>query len=105
MQNLCTEICQLSSLLEVELVNGLRLVDHTWVVIMHTVDVRPDLNLLGIDGSTNQRSGIVRATTLQIVNLTVSIAADKALRNVHLQTLILLHNGSQLFFNIHGVRF
>ena len=54
MQNLSTEVGQLGSFLEVQLVNGLGLVNDTRVVVVHAVNICPYLNLLSIQGSTNQ---------------------------------------------------
>ena len=53
-ENLGTEICQLGSFLEVELVNRIGLVNNTRVVVVHTVDICPYLYLVCINGCTNQ---------------------------------------------------
>ena len=54
MQNLGTEVSQLGSLLEMQLMNGSSLVNHSRVIIVHAVNIRPDLNLLSIEGCTYQ---------------------------------------------------
>ena len=103
MQNLSTKVSQLGCLLKVQLVNRLCAVNHTWVVIVHTVDIGPDLNLISTDSSTNQRGCVVATTTLQVVNLAISVAADKALSKEYLNTLVLLHQRSQLLLDIYRI--
>ena len=103
MQNLGSEVCQLSSLLEVQLVNRLCAINHAWVVVVHTVDISPDLNLVSSDSSTNQRCSIVGTTTLQVVDLAISVATDEALSEVNLSTLVLLHQCSQLLLDVNRI--
>lgn len=103
MQNFGAEVSQLCSLFELQLVDGLRLVYHTRVVVVHTVDVGPDLDFLSVQCSTDERSGVVRTAALQVVYLAVGIAADESLRDIHLLALVLLHDGSQLFLDVDGV--
>ena len=59
------------------------LVHNTRVVVVHAVDIRPNLDFGSVDGSTNQRSGIVAAATLQIVYLAIGVAADETLRDIN----------------------
>ena len=103
MQDFGAEVSQLRSLFELQLVDGLRLVYHTRVVVVHTVDVGPDLDFLSVQCSTDERSGVVRTAALQVVYLAVGIAADESLRDIHLLSLVLLHDGSQLFLDVDGV--
>ena len=49
---------------------------------MKTVDVRPDLDLFGLDGCPYQCGGIVAASSFQVVDFAVSIPADKYFGNV-----------------------
>ena len=105
MQNLGTEVSQLGSFLELQLVDRLRLVDHTRVVVVHTVDVGPNLDFLSVQGSTDERSGVVGTAALQVVDLAIGIAADEALGDVHLLAFVLLHDGSQLLLDIDGIGF
>ena len=100
MENLGTEVSQLGSLLEVQLANCLSVLYDTRVVVVHTVDVGPDLNLVCWQGCTDKRSGVVATTTLQVVDLAVSVAADEALGDIDLVVLVLLHDGSQLLLDI-----
>ena len=81
---------------------GLCLVNDTWVVIVHTVDISPDLDFLSINGSTNEGGRIVTATTLQIIYLTISITTDKALCQIYLLTFVLLKEHVKFFLNIGG---
>ena len=50
---------------------------------MHTVNVGPNLYLLGINGRTDKRCGVVTATTLQVIVATHVIHANEALSNVN----------------------
>ena len=103
MEDLGSEVSQLGSLFEVKLVNRLRLVNDTRVVIVHTVDIRPDLDLLSIDGSTYERGGIVGTTTQQVVHFAIGIAADESLGDVYLSTLVLLDQWLQLLLDVDGI--
>ena len=103
MQNLCSEVSQLGSLLEVQLVNGLGAINHAWVVVVHTVDIGPNLNLIGSDSSSDERSGIVATSTLQVVDLAVSIAADETLSEINLCSLVLLHKSSKFLLDVNRI--
>ena len=46
-QYLRAKVGQLGSLFKVQLPNGLGLIYHTWVVVVHAVDVCPNLNFIG----------------------------------------------------------
>ena len=81
-QDLGTEVGELGSLLEVELTHGLRTLDNTRVIVVHTIDVRPDLDFLCTEGSADEAGGVVGAAALQVVNLAVGVAADEALRDI-----------------------
>ena len=102
-KDLGTEIGKLSSLLEMQLMDRGGLVNHTRVIVMHAVDVCPYLNLLSIQRGTDQRGGIVAATTLQVVHLTIGVTADEALGDIYLLSLVLLHDGGELLTDIDGV--
>ena len=103
MQDLGTEVGQLGSLFKVQLVHGLRLVHHSGIVVVHAVDVGPYLYFLGIDGGTDERGRVVAAAALQVVNLSVGIAADESLGDVHLVLALFLQNGRQLVLDVDGV--
>ena len=53
-QDLRSKVSQLCSLLEMQLVHRLGFVNHTRVVVMHTVDIGPDLNLLCVNGFADE---------------------------------------------------
>ena len=72
--------------------NGISLLHYAWVVVVHTVDICPDLYLVRHQGCTNERGGIVGATTLQVVNLVISVAAYETLCDINLIALVGLHN-------------
>ena len=61
--------------------DSLRPFDDTGIIVMKTVDVRPDLDLFSLDGCPYQCGGIVAASSFQVVDFAVSIPADKALGN------------------------
>ena len=105
MQNLGTKISQLSSFLEVQLANGLSLFHYTRVVVVHAVNVSPNLNFLSVDGSTDKRSRIVATTTLQIIHLAIGIAADETLCQVDLVAFVLLHESIQFLLDILWIGF
>ena len=70
---------------------------------MHTVDVRPYLNFGSIDGSADQRSGIVASTTLQVVYFSVSIAADVSLSDVDFSTGMQFQLHLKFLLNIYRI--
>ena len=86
-----------------QLMNGFRMVYHARVVVVHAVDVCPYLDFLGVDGSAHERGGVVRTTTVQVVDLTVSIAADEALGDIYLSPLIVSEQSVQLLTDVGGV--
>lgn len=104
MQDLGTEVGKLGSLLEVELVDGLGVIYYARVVVVHTVDVGPNLYLVGGKHRADERSCVVRTSALQIVDLAIGVAADKALSDIDLMTLVFLHHLVELVFNISGIR-
>ena len=73
---------------------------HSWVVVVHAIDVGPYLDLVGRKGCTDERCCIVAAASLQVVNLAISIAADETLCDVDLLTLVLLHDVGKLFLDV-----
>ena len=88
-----------------QLTNRSCLVHNARVVIVHTVDVRPYLDFGSLYGSTDQGCGVIAATTLQVVYLTVSIAADETLCDVNLHIRIQFQLCLQFLLNIYRVRF
>ena len=105
MQDFCTEICQLGSFLEIQLSHGFGLVNYTGIVVVHTVNVGPYLYLLHTEGCSYERCGIVAASALQVVNLSVGISADEALSDVNLVAFVFCHQGNEFLFDILWVGF
>ena len=90
MKYLSAKVSKFWSLLEVQLAHCLGLVDDTWVVVVHSVNVGPYLNLVCVDSCSDKRCCVVRPTTLKVVYLTVSVSADKALGNVYLIAFVII---------------
>ena len=86
-KDLRSEICQLGGFLEVEATYGSRSIDDTGVVVVHAIDVRPDLDLVDLEGGTDERGGIVATPALQVVDIAEGIATDVALRDEELRAL------------------
>ena len=103
-QNFCTEVSQLGCFFKVKLTNRSCLVDNTRVVVMHTVDVCPNLDFGSVYGCSDQGSGVIAATTLQVVYLTVSVAADETLCDVDVHIRIEVELRLQLLLNIYRIR-
>ena len=61
----------------------------------------PNLDFRSVYCGSNQRSSVVTTTTLQIVYLTVSIAADETLRNVDFRIRIKIQLSTQFILNIN----
>ena len=55
------------------------LFNNTRIVVVHAVYVCPYLDFFCTDSRTDQRGAVVAATTLQVVDLAVSISANIAL--------------------------
>ncbi len=75
------------------------------IVVVHTVDICPDLDFINIEGCTDQRSAIVATATLQVINFTVSITANVTLSDIQLGILMFIQQFNQTFFDIYRVRF
>ena len=86
MENLGAEISQFCGFFEVQLTHRRSLVHHARVVVVHTVDVCPYLDFRSVDGRTDQGCRIVASTALQVVHLTVGVAADESLGDVDFLT-------------------
>ena len=86
-KDLRPEIRQLGGFLEVEATYGRRSIDDTGVVVVHAIDIRPDLDLVDLEGGTDERGGIVATPALQVVDIAEGIAADVALRDEELRIL------------------
>src|SRR5258708_40036797 len=51
------------------------------VVVVHSIDVSPELNFLCPNGSANKRCGIITASTFQVVDFVLMVSTDVALCN------------------------
>ena len=105
MQYLCAEVGKFCCLFEVELAHRLGMLHKARVVIVHTINVGPYLNLLCLNGSANQASCIVAAAAQQVVYLTLSVAADEALRDIDLIAWVVIENLRGLLLDIVHVGF
>ena len=79
------------------------LINDTRVIIVHTVDIGPYLDFGSIDSCTDQRSGIVASTTLQIVYFSVSVAANVSLCDVNLSTGMQFQLHLKFLLNIYRI--
>ena len=95
MQNLGAEICQLGGLFKMERAHRRRALYKAGVVIVHTVDIGPNLDLLGVQHSPYYRGGIVAAATTQIVDSAGGIAAYVSLRDIYVGLAFNLENAVQ----------
>ena len=105
MQDFCAEVCQLRRFLKMKMTYGSRLVYNTRIIVVHTINVSPNLNFGSIDSRTDQRSGIVAATTLQIIYLTVCITADVTLRDVDIGIGMQLKLNLKFLLDIYRIGF
>ena len=99
------EICEFRSLLKVELVNGFCSLNKARVVVVHSVYVGPYLYFLRLDCRANQRSGVVRASALQVVNVPLRVAADEPLRYIYIVSRLLLEDFGKAFGYLQLVGF
>ena len=63
-KDLRSEVRQLGGFLEVEATYGSRSIDDTGVVVVHAIDIRPDLDLVDLEGGADERGGIVATPAL-----------------------------------------
>ena len=73
-----------------ELGNRRCVFNETRVVVVHTVNICPNLNLSCTNCCSNEGSSIVGATALQVIYLTVCISANKTLSDIDFLTWIFL---------------
>ena len=64
MQNLCSEVGKLCCFLKVELVYSICILHKAWVVVVHSVNISPYLNLLCTESDTDERRREVASATL-----------------------------------------
>ena len=80
------------------------LVNHTGIVVVHSIDICPDLDFISTNGSTDERCGIVGSSTVKVVNLTIGITTDEALCDINLIAVGFLQDLGQLLFDVVGIR-
>jgi hypothetical protein len=72
---------------------------------MHAVDVSPDLDFVGGDGSADERGGIVGATTSEVIDFAVGIATDKTLSDEEGGVRVLIEEEEESLFDVAAVGF
>ena len=88
-----------------QLTHRLRSLYHTGVVVVHTIDVGPDLDLFRAQGGSYQASRVVGTAALKVINLAHSVATDKALRDIQVVMLVGGKECLQLFLDKVSIGF
>ena len=104
MEDLGAEVGQLGCLVEIEAMDGRGPVNNARVIVVHAIDVGPDLHFRGADGGPDERSGVVAATTLEVVDLAIGIATDVAFGDEELFVGILIEEVEEVLLDKEGVR-
>ena len=104
-QDFCAEIGKFRRFFEVELAYGFRVVYHARVVVVHAVDVGPDLDFLAHQCRADKAGGVVRAAAQQVIYFSVCVAADEALRDVDVIVRMGFELFADFFFNVVQVGF
>ena len=104
MEDLGAEVGQLGRLVEIEAMDGRGTLDDTWVIVVHAIDVGPDLHFGGADGGPDERGSVVAAAALQVVDFTVGIATDITLGDEELFVGILIEEIEEILLDKEGVR-
>ena len=104
MQNFRTEMRQLRRLVKVQLPDRRRIANISRVVVMQPVYIRPNLNFLSINSSTDNRSRVIASSTFQIIDFAKSILANEPLGNEQICIRMLLEQCLQLRLYIIGIR-
>lgn len=104
MEYLCAEIGKLGGFLEVQVVHGRSLFHETRVVVVHSVDVGPDLYLIGFQSCAYQRRGVVASASLEVVDSSVLVAADESLCDIKVGVGILIQYPAQILTREVDVR-
>ena len=105
MQDLRPEICQLRSFVEREFGYREGFVHHPRIVVVHAVDIGPDLNQFSPGCCPDQRSGVIASAALEVVDPAQVIGADIPLGHEQLVFRILTEHFSQAFADTAQVRF
>ena len=88
---------------KVQVPYGAGLFHNPGVVVVHAVNVGPDLDFVGPDGGAHQGCRVIAAAALEVVHLAVGVAADIPLREE--QFARGLHQGQQMLPDVGLVRF
>src|SRR5690606_6258331 len=79
MQTLCTNVRQLGRLINTQVRERFRTTHHTRVIVVHAIDICPDLNLIGPQSRPDKGSRVVRTPTAWVIYFTKRDATDIAL--------------------------
>ena len=82
MQNFGSEVGQLGSFIETHVPNRVGVFHETGVVVVHAVDIGPDLYFGGSDGSSHEGRTVIASTTTQIIYFAFAVRADKPLCHI-----------------------
>ena len=104
MEDLSAEVGQLGGLVEIEAMDGRGTLDDAWVIVVHAIDVGPDLYFGGADGGPDERSGVVATTALEVVDLAIGIATYVAFGDEELFVGILIEEVEEILLDKEGVR-
>ena len=104
MEDLGAEVGQLSGLVEIEAMDRRGTLDDTRVIVVHAIDVGPDLHFGGADSGPDERGSVVAAAALQVVDFTVGIATDIAFGDEELFVGILIEEVEEVLLDKEGVR-
>ena len=79
-------------------------VNNARVIVVHAIDVGPDLYFGGTDSGPDERGSVVAAAALQVVDFTVGIATDITLGDEELFVGILIEEVEEVLLDKEGVR-
>ena len=99
-QDFSAKICQLSCLYEMQMAHRSGILYKTRIVVVHTINIGPNLNLRSTNSSTKKRSGIVATTTLKVIYFAIHIEAYKALGDINIFVRISRKNSLAMLFDI-----
>ena len=85
--------------------HGLRILDDAGVVVVHAVDVGPNLDFLRLQGRAHEGGRIVGAAALEVVHLVVGVPANESLGKEELRLGIRLDEFRQALPDEIAVRF
>ena len=91
-QDLRAEIRQLGGFVKVKMAHGRCILHHTGVVVVHSVDVCPDLDFFRPGDGADDAGRIVRPSPPEVVHLSAGVQADIALGDVQIRLFFLLQN-------------